>query len=120
MRPQIRSEPVTNTERLNRNMDYNKEARDLWSRLGIDPDFKGHAEKYQPLDLIYASPQAQGGGSIYVGDSRAAESLDLLREKGVTAVVNCTQDIPNYHYHTLAYFKFDISWWKRQVNIFFH
>ena len=101
-------------------LDYNREARELWSRLGIDPDFKGHAEKYQPLDLIYASPQAQGGGSIYVGDSRAAESLDLLREKGVTAVVNCTQDIPNYHYHTLAYFKFDISWWKRQVNIFFH
>ena len=33
-------------------MDYNKEARDLWSRLGIDPDFKGHAEKYQPLDHI--------------------------------------------------------------------
>ena len=94
-------------------MDYNKEARDLWSRLGIDPDFKGHAEKYQPLDLIYASPQ--GGGSIYVGDSRAAENITLLKEKGVTAVVNCTLDIPNYHHHTLKYFNFEVSWWKRKV-----
>ena len=102
-------------------LDYNREARELWSRLGIDPDFKGHAEKYQPLDLIYSSPQrgiGGGGGSIYVGDSRAAENLDLLKEKGVKAVVNCTQDIPNYHYHTLKYYKFDVSWWKTQVQIF--
>lgn len=94
-------------------LDYNKEARDLWSRLGIDPDFKGHPEKYQPLDLIYASPQ---GGSIYVGDSRAAENIDLLRKKGVAAVVNCTLDIPNYHHHSLQYFNFEVTWWKRQVN----
>lgn len=101
-------------------LDYNEEARKIWSKLGIDPKTlrkagNGRDSKYSNIDLIYRSPQ---GGAIYVGDSQAAQDLNLLKQLGIGSVVNCTMDIPNYHKPQLQYFNFDVTWWKRQVGVY--
>jgi len=101
--------------------DYNQEARNLWARLGIDPSDKPSpgpgrlGGRYNSLDVIFRSPQ---GGYIYVGDNQAASDLQLLRQNGISAVVNCTMDLPNYHTGQLKYYNFDVTWWKRQVGVF--
>merc|ERR1712025_1195321 len=71
-------------------MDYSKEAKKLWARLGIDPNQVNEGKGYNLVDPIFKSPE---GGCIYVGGERAARDLDLLREKKITTVVNCTDDI---------------------------
>jgi len=91
-------------------MDYSKEAAKLWEKLGINPDQINEGRGFNPVDVIYRSPE---GGCIYVGGERVARDLELLREKKITAVVNCTDDIRNYHEKVLSYYKFNIAWWKR-------
>ena len=50
------------------------------------------------------------------GGERAARDLEILREKDIKAVVNCTDDIKNYHEGTLSYYKFNIAWWRKYVG----
>lgn len=92
--------------------NYNKEAINLWTRLGITPG--ENTGRYNCIDVIYRSPQ---GGTIYVGDSRAAQNLNLLKSKGIVAVVNCTTDIPNFHSSHLQYYNFDVAWWQHKVGL---
>ena len=47
------------------------------------------------------------------GGERAARDLEILREKNINAVVNCTDDIKNYHEGVLRYYKFNIAWWRK-------
>jgi len=102
-------------------LDYNQEAHNIWAKLGIDPKTlgksgNGRVSKYSNIDLVYRSPE---GGGIFVGDSQAAQDLNLLKQLGIGSVVNCTTDIPNYHKPHLQYFNFDVTWWKRQVKHLF-
>jgi len=94
-------------------LDYSSEAKKLWQKLGIDPEEINAGKGYNPVDVVYRSPQ---GGCIYVGGERVARDLELLREKNISAVVNCTDDLRNYHekvHSPPLYYKFDIAWWKR-------
>jgi len=95
-------------------IDYSQEARNLWARLGIDPD-RIDPRGYNPLDIIYKSEQ---GGCIYVGGERAARDIDMIRENRIAAIVNCTTDIRNYNEgrNGLVYFNFDVASWKRHVH----
>ena len=47
------------------------------------------------------------------GGERAARDLEILKEKNIQAVVNCTDDIKNYHEGILRYYKFNIAWWRK-------
>eukprot|EP00092_Neocalanus_flemingeri_P015730 GFUD01017028.1.p1 GENE.GFUD01017028.1~~GFUD01017028.1.p1 ORF type:complete len:199 (-),score=64.55 GFUD01017028.1:739-1335(-) len=91
-------------------MDYSKEAKKLWEKLGIDPNQINEGKGFNPVDVMYRSP---AGGCVYVGGERVARDLDMLRDKKITAVVNCTDDIRNYHEKVLSYYTFNIAWWKR-------
>jgi hypothetical protein len=90
-------------------LDFDAEAKALWARLNIDPtSVKGGL--YNPMDPIWRHPT--GGGTIYVGNQGAAQSLDFLRSNGITHVVNCTSGpskIPNYHEGALKYYVFPVS-----------
>jgi len=97
-------------------MDFDDEARALWTRLNLDPSSQqqGH---WNSVDPIWRHPQ--GGGTIYVGNQTAAESMTILRQNGITHVVNCTfgdSKIPDYHQGKLQYYNFAISHWQRFVN----
>jgi len=93
-------------------MDYSQEARKLWEKLGINPDQINEGRGYNLVDVVFRSPE---GGCVYVGGERAARDLEMLREKKITSVVNCTDDLRNYHEKYLTYYTFNIAWWRRNV-----
>lgn len=100
----------------NSGLDFDAEARSLFTRLNIDPKTKSNS-LYNPVDPIWRHPT--GGGTIYVGNQTAAESLAMLQSLGITRVVNCTHGhgaIPNYHPTQLIYYTFPISHWSIHVN----
>jgi len=97
-------------------LDFDAEAQKLFKRLNIDPSTRSNS-LYAALDPIWRHPT--GGGTIYVGNQTAAESLSMLTSMGIRRVVNCTHGagaIPNYHAGTLAYYTFPISQWSMHVK----
>jgi len=68
-------------------IDFDAEGRALWEKLNLDPSNKGGKE-LSPIDPIYKHPV--GGGTIYVGGAKAAKNLKILRDLGISSVVNCT------------------------------
>ena len=90
-------------------MDFDQEARDLWARLNLDPRTKT-GDQWNPIDPIFR--HHSGGGTIYVGNQTAASDIRILKQCGITRVVNCTHGasaIPNYHKGVLKYYVFPVS-----------
>jgi hypothetical protein len=97
-------------------LDFDDEARLLFKKLNLDPDARSGG-KWNPIDPIYRHPT--GGGTIYVGNQTAAENIQLLKQHGITHVVNCTHGesrIPNFHEGQLKYFAFKVSHWQNFLN----
>eukprot|EP00088_Acartia_fossae_P002824 TRINITY_DN11176_c0_g1_i1.p1 TRINITY_DN11176_c0_g1~~TRINITY_DN11176_c0_g1_i1.p1 ORF type:complete len:193 (-),score=31.66 TRINITY_DN11176_c0_g1_i1:214-792(-) len=93
-------------------MDYNEEARKLWSRLSeLQNDFRSFHNNLDPMH------QAENGGIIYVGSDTAARCLDTLKSRNITGVVNCASNIPCHHIGHLDYYKFDIADWRRHTQL---
>mmetsp|Transcript_20935 Transcript_20935/g.31163 ORF Transcript_20935/g.31163 Transcript_20935/m.31163 type:complete len:207 (+) Transcript_20935:2-622(+) len=44
-------------------------------------------------------------GSVWLGSGRDAQKLEKLEEIGITDILNCADDVPNYH-QTLKLFKY--------------
>ena len=66
------------------------------------------------MDPIF---KAATGGRIFVGGERAANDLGLLKDHGVTHVVNCTDNIKNFFEgRGMTYLKFNVSFWSRSVR----
>jgi hypothetical protein len=59
-----------------RDLDFDAEAHALWKRLNLDPTAR-QVGRWNALDSIYKHPH--GGGTIYVGNQTAAESLSMLK-----------------------------------------
>jgi len=100
-------------------LDFDDEARKLWARLNLDPRaIQGN--KWNPVDAIWRHPS--GCGTIFVGNQTAAENIQMLRQLGITHVVNCTvgsSQIPNFHENKdsgITYFRFPISFWSSNVD----
>jgi len=88
-------------------LDYNEEARKLFATLdGSKPS------RFNNLDPIYKS---DAGGFIYIGGDLAARDFTGLKNRGITAVVNCTTNIECFHKGSLDYFVFDVAFWRREV-----
>jgi len=98
-------------------MDFDDEARKLWARLNLDPSIVSSGP-YNALDALWQHPQSRG--IFYVGNQQAASNLALLREYNITHVVNCTDNMPNYHERTsgsnITYYRFDITSSYRRVK----
>mmetsp|Transcript_21746 Transcript_21746/g.36378 ORF Transcript_21746/g.36378 Transcript_21746/m.36378 type:complete len:199 (-) Transcript_21746:245-841(-) len=102
--------------RIPTNLDFDDEARSLWQKLNLDPA-SHNAGMWNPVDPIWRHPE--GGGTIYVGNQTAAESMSILRQHGITHIVNCTygdSKIPDYHRGKLNYYNFAISHWQGFTN----
>lgn len=90
--------------------DFDEEARLLAAKVdGL----------YNTMDAIWTHPT--GGGIIYVGDRVGASDLNLLKDRGIKKVVNCTvgnQAIPNYHEDSdeIEYITFPIAHWSLYVG----
>lgn len=96
-------------------VDFDDEARKLWARLNLDPSVitGGH---YNAVDPLWQHPETRA--VFYVGNQTAASNLPLLQKHGITHVVNCTDNMPNYHEgsSSIRYHRFDISRFHRQVK----
>ena len=56
--------------------------------------------------------RSESGATIFVGNQTAARSADLLAQNGITHIVNCTDDLPNFHAARFKYLKFNIAHWQ--------
>jgi hypothetical protein len=71
--------------------DYSQLGRELLSKLGV----KASSGKHETINALWQSEK--NGATIYVGNQGAAKGpADTLLAKGITHVVNCTDDLPNY------------------------
>lgn len=111
---------VTSTTRipneLNKKLNFDDEAYELFKKLNIDPSTKNNSN-YNWTDPIWRHPE--GGGTIYVGNQSAAESIAYLNSINVTHIVNCTygaSKIPDFHKGKLVYYNFAISHWNEKTN----
>jgi protein tyrosine/serine phosphatase len=112
-----RQKVSTNTQSSNiKNLNFDDEAYALFKKLNIDPSTKNNSN-YNWTDPIWRHPE--GGGTIYVGNQPAAESITYLNQINVTHIVNCTygaSKIPDFHKGRLAYYNFTISHWTEKTN----
>ena len=88
-------------------MDFTAEGKHLL-RSGL----VGH--RYENLNIIYQDPATSG--CIYVGDHTAAESEAILKDRGITHIVNCTDDLPLYHEGHFRYLRFHAAGWSSLVD----
>jgi predicted protein tyrosine phosphatase len=95
--------------------DYDEEGRKLIASFGLTPA----AGRYNDLDPIWRDERT--GGVIYVGNERAARGpAARLREKGITHVVNCTDDMNNFcearaggdGAEPLTYLRWNVAYWQ--------
>lgn len=96
-------------------MNYDDEARNLFASLGLDPSGAGKSNIYNPMDAIYCDQTT--GGKVFVGNDAAAKNLPELQSRGVTHVVNCTDNLPLYHEGTLTYLRFNIAYFPAQPDV---
>ena len=109
-------------------MDYNEEARKLFSVMGLDKD--GHANKdgrtktgglYNDCDCVFKDPRS--GGRVFIGNQTASRSRQVLADNGITHIVNCTDDMPNVFEgkdRSIAYYRFDIYRYYSELNLKTH
>lgn len=74
--------------------------------------------QFRACDVVYEHPTTQA--KVYIGNISAAESLDILREKNITRVVNC-QQVTSANFHEtdplFEYYRFDVSAFHSVSNI---
>ena len=69
---------------------YSQLGRELLAKLGV----KASNGKHETINALW---QGDNGATIYVGNQGAAKGpADVLLAKGITHVVNCTDDLPNF------------------------
>jgi len=98
-------------------LDFDEEAKKLWARLNLDPSVISSGP-YNAMDALWQHPETRA--VFYVGNQTAAANLSLLHKNCVTHVVNCTDNMPNYHENKpgsfIKYYRFDISSFHRRVK----
>lgn len=103
--------------------DFDEEARKLFKLLNLAPhgaasENSSRIHGYHDLDAVFKHPTS--GGVVYIGNQTAASSGNILRENGITHVVNCTSDMPLYFEGkdpSISYFRFDIYRFYRELNL---
>jgi hypothetical protein len=97
------------------NLDFDEEGRKLRASLNLS-DVTPTSSRYQRLNAIWAHPTTQA--VIYVGDETAARDLKGLQGLGIGGVVNCTDNIDNFHERggEVDYLRFLISFHFRHLT----
>ena len=107
--------------------DFDEEAHKLFRSLNLDPS---RGSGYNPLNPIFRD--SVSGGTGFVGNQTAASNRTMLDSHKITHVVNCTDNMANFHEAgtrgamlgfgvgpgrpPLTYYRFNISYWFRHVD----
>ena len=89
--------------------DYSQLGRDLLAKIGVEAS----SGKHENVNAIWRDKAT--GGTIYVGNQNTAKGpADVLLAKGITHVVNCTDDLPDYCAAAgkQKYYKFNVANWQ--------
>ena len=95
----------------NARRNYNAEGRRLIESLGLQA-----GGMYNAMDAVWKDSST--GGKIYVGNETAARGpASTMAERGITHVVNCTDDMPNFCEAEAAssgvtYLRFNVAYWQ--------
>ena len=74
-------------------LDFDQEARRLRAALGLDGGKPTH--EFHDMDRLWVDTKT--GGAIWVGNENAAKGpLSEFERHDIAAVVNCTDDMPNF------------------------
>mmetsp|Transcript_18577 Transcript_18577/g.47592 ORF Transcript_18577/g.47592 Transcript_18577/m.47592 type:complete len:219 (+) Transcript_18577:436-1092(+) len=97
-------------------IDFDAAAHSLFAQLNLNPEDIDNRSNYNPLDAVWKHPTT--GAKIFIGNSQAAQRMDILNAYKIRRIVNCTDNMPNYNegQPTLKYLRFDISNWPRYVD----
>ena len=63
-------------------LDFDDEAAKLFKSLNLSPTGEDCGGRFKPLDAVWRHPQT--GGTIFVGNRNAAETLEILRKHKIT------------------------------------
>lgn len=75
-------------------------------------------ERYSPCDPLWRHPRS--GGTLFVGNRMMASNRALLREQGITHIVNCQDSDGVNHFEgdpELTYLRFSIGLWRNVPSI---
>jgi len=90
--------------------DYSALGRELLASLGLDD---ANASKRANMNAVW---KGDNGATIFVGNDTAARGpASAFKASGITHVVNCTDDLPNYcsaGAGAPSYLRFNIAAWK--------
>jgi len=97
-------------------VDFDAEARKIFKTLGLDASGASSGAPvgfYNPLDPIFRD--VASGGTIFVGNQQAAQNANMMKNHGVTHIVNCTDNMPFFHQNDRAftYYRFNVSFWTQ-------
>jgi hypothetical protein len=107
-------------------LDFDEEAHSLFKLLNLDPATSGSTSRFNHVDAVYRDPKTNA--TVYVGNQSAAQELALLQKYNISSVVNCTDNMPNYHEKivrssskmsstsSIDYLRFPISFWSRSLS----
>lgn len=89
-------------------LDFDQEARRLRAALGLDGSRE--PQNYNDMDRLWVDEKT--GGVIWVGNEVAAKGpLSTFEENNIGAVVNCTDDMPNFLEGAgPIYFRFNVAY----------
>ena len=90
-------------------LDFNEAGRQLLDRLGAPAVIN----KFSPLDPIWRAPT--GIGAVYVGSMQATKGESMLRQAGITHVVNCMMSPCLNIQPGISYFNFDLEDWRDEL-----
>jgi len=102
-------------QQRSRQPDMDAEARALFARLGLESSGAGSSVGglYNPLDPIWRDKSTSG--AIFVGNQQAAQNAALLKQHGITHIVNCTDSMPFFLQKdkSFTYYRFNVTFWSR-------
>jgi len=94
--------------------DYDEEALKIFEQFNLAPSPR---ERYSNLDALWRHPVS--GAGFYVGNIRAASSLQVLNDHGILAVVNCQgRETKNFFEHDsrIKYFRFPVAYLRPSMT----
>ena len=94
--------------------NFDEEAHKIFRQLNLPSKT---ATPYSNLDPIWKHPSS--GGTVYVGNYRAASDRRTLKERNIVAIVNCQEESSQNYFEndpSLQYFRFVVSRLSIQVT----
>ena len=88
--------------------DFDEEAHKIFRQLNLP---SSSPSRYSNLDAIWKE-DGNGGGTVYVGNYRAASERRTLRERNIVAIVNCQDETSQNYFENdpeLSYYRFLVS-----------